>query len=468
MHSPFPPGKPDPAGELPPGTQIGSDFVLEQYIAAGGMGFIYRADQRSTGETVAIKIMRDQLRRDESAVKRFEREAQTISQLHHPNTITLLDWGHTDDDLLYIAMEWLDGCDLADYLDQYGVIAPPRVAFIGGAVARALAEAHDKGIIHRDLKPENVFFVRTDDGRDLIKVLDFGIAKIVGGPPATQITRIGMVCGTPDFMSPEQGRGEDLDGRSDVYALGCMLYTLLVGQTPFPAETPLKIVMRHQLEPFPHLPTHLPKELDDILQRACSKDRDDRFPHATALAEALEGYVAKSNEVFHAARGTGIMPAFNPEELEDYRPPEVDQDTGPTPATPDTGSNAPFIAGDADADALEELANRPTQLHQFDLGSNQTGGQSSSVQPGGAQASAASANAGGAPTGNPNAQAQGAAGTQQGAAPHARRAKAPTPRRTQMMPQSQSTSGTSPKTIAFLVILILATIGVAIAAVLLI
>jgi len=282
----------DAAGRVPDGTIIGGKYEILGYVAAGGMGFIYQSRDLTTNQVVAVKLMREQLRRDQLAEKRFIREAQTVSRLDHPNTIKLLDFGANEaDGLLYIAMEWLEGMDLAEILFTKGALSVLETGKVATQVAQALAEAHLKGIVHRDLKPENIFIV--DDGSDVgvVKVLDFGIAKIVIGPAETQITRIGMVCGTPEFMAPEQARGEELDGRADIYALGCVIYTILANQVPFTSDNPVGIVMKHQLEPFPELPPHVPDSLKAIVAKATQKAKKDRYKSAQLMADALESFV---------------------------------------------------------------------------------------------------------------------------------------------------------------------------------
>ncbi len=285
---------PDPAGQLSPGTMVDGYQVVE-FIASGGMGFIYKARQHTTNRVMALKIMRSHLTTDEVALKRFHREAISVSRLIHRHIVALVGHGRSNSGLMYLAMEWLDGPNLATLLAQFGPMSPVRVARIGVQVAQALALAHGNGIIHRDLKPENVVLVPGDDGSPYqVKVLDFGIAKLQTADAQTQITRLGTVCGTPDFMSPEQARGEDLDGRSDIYALGCMLFTLLTTFVPFPAETPLRVVLRHLTEPFPDLPLETPANLAAIIRRATQKDPLARFSSAEEFAHALETFISTS------------------------------------------------------------------------------------------------------------------------------------------------------------------------------
>lgn len=280
----------DPAGKLKPGFIVDGKFELQRFVAAGGMGFIYQARSLQNHRPLALKIMREALRNDPVTSKRFIREAETIRRLFHPNTVALIDHGESPDGLLYIAMEWLQGEDLADRLHRQGPLSPKEAAQIALEICRGLVEAHAKGIIHRDLKPENIF-LHKQNGQELVKVLDFGIAKAVAGPVQTQLTRMGMVCGTPDFMSPEQARGDKLDARSDVYALGCVLYMLLTGEVPFPAENAVKVVLRHLSDPFPTLPAHVPTALAAIIETAVRKEPAQRYHNARQMAEALAAFL---------------------------------------------------------------------------------------------------------------------------------------------------------------------------------
>ncbi|MDX9719964.1 MAG: serine/threonine-protein kinase [Myxococcota bacterium] len=284
----------DPASTIAAGTIVGGQYQILELIASGGMGYIYKAVQHPSGRHVAVKVMRSRLMRDATAIKRFRAEAKAAAQLSHRNSITLFDFGESNG-LLYMAMEWLDGPNLGTLVTKYGPMSPIRVARIGTAVARALADAHEKGIIHRDLKPENVVLIKgNDDSPYHVKVLDFGIAKMISGDAQTQITQLGHVCGTPEFMSPEQARGDDLDGRSDIYSLGCMLYTLLTTFAPFPGESPMRIVLKHLTEPFPPLPLETPELLAATIRRATQKDPNLRFEDALKMAESLDRFIMSS------------------------------------------------------------------------------------------------------------------------------------------------------------------------------
>jgi len=285
--------------KLEPGNRVDGRYEIVRFIASGGMGSIYEARQLPLGRPVALKVMRQELASDETLAKRFAREAQTVSQLQHSHTIVLFDYGIDPNGTLYLAMEWLDGQDLGALVKREGHLDPVRAAKIAAQVARSLSEAHNKGIVHRDLKPENIFLVAQEGDPDFVKVLDFGIAKMAIDEPRTQITRIGMVCGTPEFMSPEQGRSDPLDGRSDLYSLGSVLYNLLVGSAPFEASSPLAVVMKHQTEPIPDIPADIPCALKDIVWRATQKQVEHRYASAEEMAGALEHFCEQQAALGH-------------------------------------------------------------------------------------------------------------------------------------------------------------------------
>jgi serine/threonine-protein kinase len=219
------------------------------------MGRVYRAEQQALGRTVAVKIIHNHLLNDESASARFITEARAASQLNHPNSVGIIDFGNTEDGLLYLVMEYLRGRDLARVLHESGLLEIPRVVDVIRQVLAALDEAHELGIIHRDLKPENIILEPRRGGGDYVKVVDFGLAKIQA---QRSMTRPGIVCGTPDYMAPEQGRGDPLDGRSDLYAVGVILFFLLTGRLPFEGDSPTQVVLMHLTMPTPASRTPAP------------------------------------------------------------------------------------------------------------------------------------------------------------------------------------------------------------------
>jgi serine/threonine-protein kinase len=285
------------------GRTIAGKFVIEDLIGSGAMGAVFRARQVSLEKAVAIKVLHGEHAADPAFAARFQREAKAASRLNHPNSIHVLDFGAEPDGLLYIAMEYLDGRSLHRVLREEWPLAAPRVADIVMQTLAALAVAHDLGIVHRDLKPENVMVLAgtDDDGnpRDIVKVCDFGIAKItdprayrVPGERESEapVTTAGYLVGTPEYMSPEQGRGEKLDHRSDLYSVGVILYEMLTKRAPFDAENAIGIVLKHITEE-PALPSKLVPGIDPRLEavamRALKKFREERYTSAREMRADL-------------------------------------------------------------------------------------------------------------------------------------------------------------------------------------
>jgi serine/threonine protein kinase/tetratricopeptide (TPR) repeat protein len=272
-------------------TLPGGNHILD-LISVGGMGRVYRAQQSALGRTVAVKIIHPHLLADENSALRFMTEARAASQLNHPNSVSVFDFGRTDDGQPYLVMEFLRGKDLARIAYEEGPLPFPRVVDVLRQVLAALSEAHDLGIVHRDLKPENVILEPLRRGGDFVKVVDFGLAKLKADAQAPSVTSPGIVCGTPDYMAPEQGRGDAIDGRSDLYSVGVILFQLLTGRLPYEADSPTQVVMMHLTIPVPDprqvAPERtIPDPLVNIVFRAMSKDSRDRYQDASEFSEAL-------------------------------------------------------------------------------------------------------------------------------------------------------------------------------------
>jgi serine/threonine-protein kinase len=275
------------------GRTIGGSYVILDLVGVGGMGRVYRAEQRMLGRTVAIKVIHPHLLSDEQSVGRFYNEARAASRLNHPNSVSIIDFGRTDDGILYLAMEYLQGRDLARIMREDGPLPLVRICDLAINVLAALGEAHALSVVHRDLKPENVIIDRLRTGSDLVKVVDFGLAKLLGTASAdSSLTSPGLVCGTPDYMSPEQGRGLPLDGRGDLYSVGVMLFELLTDQLPYVADTPTNVVLRHIQDPIPDPrevapQRRIPAALAEIVMRALAKTPEQRFQSARDMTDEL-------------------------------------------------------------------------------------------------------------------------------------------------------------------------------------
>ncbi len=272
------------------GRVIEGNYTLKAELGEGGMGTVYLADQASMGREVAVKVLRRELTTNKLATTRFLREARAASKLSHPNTITVYDSGQTSDGLLYIVMEKLQGRPLDEILEEEGPLGAHRAVHILAQVCDSLAEAHANGILHRDLKPENIFIEPKMGNPEHVKVLDFGIAKMADDGNM-QATATGMICGTPSYMSPEQAMGKKIDPRSDIYALGIILYECLTGERPFDGESPMEVMLKHLNEPPPALPPSVdavtPPALTDLMARMLSKFPDERPGSCLDLKEDL-------------------------------------------------------------------------------------------------------------------------------------------------------------------------------------
>ena len=280
-----------------PGRVIGGNFRIDKLIGAGAMGNVYKALQISLGKPVAVKILHHHLLNDEKLVARFKREAKSASLLNHPNSIQIIDSGEDRDGTLYIAMELLTGRDLAQVIRDDFPLPLLRIGRIMSQVLNALDEAHVQGVIHRDLKPSNIMLIERRGEKDFVKVCDFGIAKATLSDSAddrsAMLTVQGLVCGTPEYMSPEQARAEPLDGRSDLYSAAVILYQLTTGDIPFRADSAMGIISRHLSEP-PVPPSRrrpdldIPTMIDQVVLRGLEKNRDLRFENAVAFRDAIE------------------------------------------------------------------------------------------------------------------------------------------------------------------------------------
>ena len=278
------------------GAVLAGRYVVKSRIGEGGMGLVYEGLHRDIDKQVAIKVLRDDLSRRPEVVARFRQEARSASRIGHENIVDISDFGETTRGASYFVMEFLDGEDLANVLGRDVTVEAERVCAIVLQCCRALSATHAKGIVHRDIKPENIFLTKRDGVDDFVKIVDFGIAKMsdieTDGAPGRKLTKTGMIFGTPEYMSPEQAAGKELDHRVDVYALGIILYECLAGRVPFEGDTFMGVLTQHLFSELPPIAEMNPnatvsRELELVIRKALAKDPEDRYQNTEELAEAI-------------------------------------------------------------------------------------------------------------------------------------------------------------------------------------
>ncbi len=277
------------------GLTLNRRYEVLEKIGEGGFGTIYLAKQLPMGRDVALKVLNPYMSKDPKVVARFHREAQAACTLRDPHTVVTYDFDETEDGVLYMAMEYLRGRTLYEYLDEVERLGVVEAVHVVAQCCSSLAEAHEKGIVHRDIKPENIFLEHRGDDPFYVKVLDFGIAKIVGGDAAQSpaLTAAGQTLGTLEYMSPEQLTGKPLDGRSDIYSLGVLLFEMLTGRLPFDSDNPAVLIRGH-LRETPPAPSDvapdagIPPALDEVVSKMLAKKPDERYASALEVKQALE------------------------------------------------------------------------------------------------------------------------------------------------------------------------------------
>jgi len=273
------------------GKIIAGRYEIVRKLGEGGMGAVYQCKQLSMDRMVALKLIHHEVAGRGDSAQRFHREMKTTSKVNHENTIQVFDFGESDGQL-FLAMEFLDGKPLTNAIAQ-GPMDPARIVHIGAQIARALTAAHAEGIVHRDLKPDNIMLVDRHDDKDVVKVLDFGIARFFEGERA-QLTADGALVGTPVYMSPEQAGGRQLDHRSDLYSLGCILYQMASGRVPFQSTTLTGLLVMHLQEapqPIAELRPQLPEALSALIMQLLAKSPDARPATAKEVADRLQSAI---------------------------------------------------------------------------------------------------------------------------------------------------------------------------------
>lgn len=266
--------------DLSPGTLFHGRYEILGPLGRGGMGMVYRAHDKTLDETVAIKVLRPDFAQDPTMAARFRSEIKLARKVRHRNVCAIHDYGE-ERGLLYISMELVEGVDLKRVLRERGALPFEEAFDVSIQIAEGLQAVHDAGIIHRDLKTPNIMV----DPQKVARLMDFGIAKRQEGGGASTAT--GQILGTPEYMSPEQAQGQRIDFRSDVYALGIVIYEIFTGNVPFRGETPISTILKHLHDPPPIDTARVPDALKPVLRRALAKDPGNRYSSARALTEAL-------------------------------------------------------------------------------------------------------------------------------------------------------------------------------------
>jgi eukaryotic-like serine/threonine-protein kinase len=281
------------------GTQVSGRYRVLRQLGEGGMGRVYLAEHEAIEKKLALKVLRPEFSAKPDIVARFQQEAISASRIKHPNVLDVFDFGRLENGSFFLAMEFLEGNDLADELVRARVLEPLRGVKLALQICRALAAAHSRGVVHRDLKPENVFLQRTGDGEEIVKIVDFGIAQLrtneeaaATEPKRRRLTRTGMIFGTPEYMAPEQAGGKNADLRVDVYAMGIIMYEMFTGAVPFTGDTFVGVLTRHLNDPPPHMVTVCPDlrispELQTVIMKALSKDPLQRHASMNEFSQAI-------------------------------------------------------------------------------------------------------------------------------------------------------------------------------------
>jgi serine/threonine-protein kinase len=287
---------PPPSAPIDPyvGTTFDGRYKIESVLGEGGMGIVYLARHKVIDKKVAIKVLRADMAREKEITDRFLQEAKAASSIGNPHIIDISDFGHLPDGSTYFVMEWLDGKPLSKALEETKPLPVARLANVARQIAEALASAHQRSIVHRDLKPDNIFLIKRGSEPDFVKILDFGIAKVSSG--TSKLTRAGSVFGTPHYMSPEQAAGSTVDSRTDIYALGVILYEMASGRVPFDADNFMGILTQHMYKaPVPIralVPAHdVPPGLEAIILKALSKKPEQRYQTMEELSQDIDKLV---------------------------------------------------------------------------------------------------------------------------------------------------------------------------------
>jgi eukaryotic-like serine/threonine-protein kinase len=287
------------------GTVLAGRYRIERLLGSGGMGSVYRAEHVLMRKACAVKVLHREMTQVKEVVARFEREAVAAARIEHPNVAAATDFGQLDNGSFYLVLEFIEGKSLSQLIFEHGPLPEERALVIARQISDALAAAHGAGIIHRDLKPDNVMLVAKEGANDFVKVLDFGIAKVKleGDPGISQpaLTRLNTVMGTPEYMAPEQARGETVDHRADLYTVGIILYEMLAGRSPFRHEEFVVVLTKKLTEDPPPLPAHVSATTRGLVEKLLQRTPADRPQSALLVVRAIDGILGYSPSPASAA-----------------------------------------------------------------------------------------------------------------------------------------------------------------------
>ncbi len=290
------------------GSLIADRYLVEERLGEGGMGTVFKAQHVLMRKGVALKVLHRELTHQPEIVARFEREAVAAARIEHPNVVTAKDFGRLEDGSFYLVLEYVDGVSLRTLLAGGSALPQKRAVGIALQIGCALDAAHQAGIVHRDLKPENVMLLEQPEGGELVKVLDFGIARVQSDDGSESVlTRVGTVFGTPEYMSPEQAAGHQVDSRSDLYAVGILLHEMLVGHSPFGGKGMLAVLTAQLTEPPPELPVACEPQLRSLVQRLLSKDPENRPATAGDLVKELKAIAECLHDPTRPSRASAAL-----------------------------------------------------------------------------------------------------------------------------------------------------------------
>jgi serine/threonine-protein kinase len=285
------------------GTILDNKYKIVRQLGDGGMAYVFAAERLHIGDTVAIKLLHPELAKDPLKKRRFQLEAYTTAAVKHPNVVSIFDYDETEQGHPYLVLELLNGITLARQIQRGRILEVGRAIEIITPICAALNLAHQKGILHRDLKPSNIVLHRLEDGAEVIKLIDFGIVKMLNEEQDSPLTQQGFVVGTPEYLSPERYSGQNIDARSDIYSLGVLVYRMLAGRVPFTGNNATEILQKHVKQPVPPLRLLngvVSEEVEYVVLRALSKRPQDRPTTAIQFAQELsEARISSGDTLDH-------------------------------------------------------------------------------------------------------------------------------------------------------------------------